>query len=195
MIMPVLCGVKASSTPTEKKLRFIHDCRFLNALLEKWHFSLEQLRDFVKCLTPGAGLIKIDLTSAYHHVEVSLRFRTLLGFNFDDTDYCWAVTPFGLGVAGCTFCRVVSVPVKVIRESGLTNALISYVDDLLASLRRARDGRAVAAIFEWFNFLINWAKTELEPSTRIEGLGFILDTARMAYDLPSSKYGVGRVSY
>jgi hypothetical protein len=35
VIMPVLCGVKASSTPTDKKLRFIHDCRFLNDLLEK----------------------------------------------------------------------------------------------------------------------------------------------------------------
>ena len=125
VVMPVLCGEKSSSTPEDRKLRFIHDCRFLNNLLEKWHFSLEQLRDFVKCLSKGDLLIKADLKSAYHHVEVALRFRTLLGFTFDGIDYVWAVLPFGLSVAGYTFCRVAAVPATVIRRSGLVDALIT----------------------------------------------------------------------
>jgi len=125
VIMPILCSEKAGSTPENKKLRFIHDCRFLNELLARWHFTLEQLRDFVKCLEPGDGLIKLDLTSAYHHVDVALRFQTLLGFCHEGVDYVWAVLPFGLSVAGYTFCRVAAVIATNIRERGLVNAMIA----------------------------------------------------------------------
>jgi hypothetical protein len=61
------------------KFRLIHDCRPLNELLEKWAFKMEHLADFVKELSELDPLFSLDIQSAYHHVEIMPRFRTLLG--------------------------------------------------------------------------------------------------------------------
>jgi len=36
-------------------------------------------------------------------------------------------------------------------------------------------------------FLVNDPKSELDPKTRLEALGFILDTGIMCYDIPQRR--------
>ena len=38
------------------------------------------------------------------HVDIELRFRTLHGFCLNGVYYDYALLPFGLCVAACTFC-------------------------------------------------------------------------------------------
>ncbi len=98
--------------------------------------------------------------------------------------------PFGLSVAGHTFCRVAAVPATVIRRSGLVDALINYVDDFAASVGTVRDearARAVVAVLEDFGFIVNWPRTDLSMATSLEVLGFIIDTEHMTYDVPERR--------
>ena len=70
-VMPISALEKANSTPADRKLRLIHDCREINAHLDisRLSFKLEQLPDFVKRLKRGDRMISTDLSSAYHHVR------------------------------------------------------------------------------------------------------------------------------
>ena len=86
-VMPLIVAEKPSSTATNLKLRLIHDCRYINGFLNKIPFSMERLKDFVKQLRPRDRLFAIDISSAYHHVVIAPRFRTLLGFTFEGVDY------------------------------------------------------------------------------------------------------------
>ena len=61
--------------------------RYINGFLNKIPFSMERLKDFVKQLRPRDRLFAIDISSAYHHVMIAPRFRTLLGFTFEGVDY------------------------------------------------------------------------------------------------------------
>ena len=102
-VMPLLVGEKGSSTPEALKLRLIHDCRFINLFVEKHHFTLERLSNYLKQLREGDKQIVIDITSAYHHVEIAARFRTLLGFWFERRYYVYNCRPFGLAISAYVF--------------------------------------------------------------------------------------------
>jgi hypothetical protein len=66
MIMSLLVTPKAGKP---KNIRLIHDCGTLNKLLEKWAFTTERLKDFVKELSELDLFSSVDIQSAYHHVE------------------------------------------------------------------------------------------------------------------------------
>ena len=190
LVMPLIVADKPSSAPSDRKRRLIHDCRLLNEHLESWAFKLDQLRDFAKCLRPGDRLVTVDIASAYHHVDIALRHRTLLGFNLDGVDYVYCVLPFGLSVAAFTFCKFSAVVADMLRSSGLCEALLVYMDDFCASVGAAPDApraRAIVQAIEDFGFLVNWSKTDLTTPTRATSLGFIIDTILMAYDVPPKR--------
>ena len=104
---PLIVAHKPSSTATNVKLRFIHDCRYVNRHLEHFPFSMERLKDFTKQLCHLDRLFAIDIASAYHHVMIAPRFRTLLGFTFEGEDYVYDTLPFGLSFSW-RFSRIAS---------------------------------------------------------------------------------------
>jgi hypothetical protein len=145
MIMSLLVEPKPGKPG---KFRLIHDCRPLNVLLEKWAFKMEHLSDFVKELDELDRLFSIDIQSAYHHVEIMPRFRTLLGFTFDGIDYVYNCLPFGLCTPAYVFCRFTAVTARALRLSKLVTALIVYVDDIGGAIGKARDPRRMEAIIK-----------------------------------------------
>ena len=136
LVMPLIVEPKPGRPG---KFRLIHDCRHLNKLLDKWPFKMENLTDFVKQLSLMDKLFSIDIESAYHHVEVAPRHRTLLGFRFEGTTYVYTVLPFGLTTSASVFCAFTAVTAKAVRDSGLVSALIVYVYDFGGSGGQERD--------------------------------------------------------
>jgi hypothetical protein len=130
-VMPIGALEKSSSTPADRKLRLIHDCRAINEHLDlsNMGFKLEQLVDFVKCLRRGDRLISTDLSSAYHHVGIHPAHWKYLGFELGGALYVFGVLPFGLSASAGTFCRFSAVAADMVRKSGLTSASIVYIDD------------------------------------------------------------------
>jgi len=189
-VMPLLVGEKGSSTPEALRLRLIHDCRFMNFFIEKRHFTLEKLPDYLKQLCQGDKQIVIDITSAYHHVEIAARFRTLLGFWFEGQFYVYNCLPFGLAISAYVFCMFTAITAESLRKSNLTAALMVYIDDFLASIGQQQDEsrtRAIVAHVRSFGWHLSEEKLDLRMGTCIKGLGFILDTSVMTVDLPEAR--------
>ena len=97
-------------------------------------FRLEQPKDFVKLLSRGDRLIRIGFSSAYWHIPVALRCQTPLGFNLDGVGYVFGTLPFGLWSSAAILTHFARVTAAALRASGLTKALIAYVDDLIISV-------------------------------------------------------------
>lgn len=189
-IMPLIVAHKPSSTVTNVKLRLIHDCRYVNRHLEHFPFSMERLKDFAKQLCHLDRLFAIDIASAYHHVMIAPRFRTLLGFTFEGVDYVYDTLPFGLSFSAYVFCTLSGVTAAYIRASGLTTALINYCDDFIGSIGPAYDRprmRRVVEIFLAFGWVLQPSKLTLDMACSIEGLGFVLDTVSMQYSIPARR--------
>ena len=188
--MPLIVAHKPSSTVTNVKLRLIHDCRYVNRHLEHFPFSMERLKDFAKQLCHLDRLFAIDIASAYHHVMIAPRFRTLLGFTFEGVDYVYDTLPFGLSFSAYVFCTLSGVTAAYIRASGLTTALINYCDDFIGSIGPAYDRlrmRRVVEIFLAFGWVLQPSKLTLDMACSIEGLGFVLDTVSMQYSIPARR--------
>ena len=130
-------------------------------------------------LNPGDRLISTNLASAYHHVGVYPAHWKYLGFEFEGVQYVYCVLPFGLSASAGTFCRFTAVVAKVLRASGLTSALIVYIDDFGCALGPAAspaDALEVITIIESFGFSVREPKTNLLMLMVMDLLGFTLDT-------------------
>ena len=189
-VMPLIVAEKPSSTATNLKLRLIHDCRYINGFLNKIPFSMERLKDFVKQLRPRDRLFAIDISSAYHHVMIAPRFRTLLGFTFEGVDYVYDTLCFGLSFSAYVFCRIAAVTADALRTSGLVTALINYCDDFIGSIGPVLNPARMRAIVEFFlsfGWVLQPSKLVLTLGHTLDGLGFTLNTARMEYSIPARR--------
>ena len=158
--------------------------------LEARPFKLEQLPGFVKQLQRNDRLFVADITSAYHHVVIAKRPRTPLGFTFDGIDYVYTCLPFGLSASAYVFCEFSAVTARALRRSGLTKALINYVDDLGGSIGPKRSRRRIAKItklFRDFGWCMQEAICNLAMRCQAVLPGFLLDTPNMTSDAPPTR--------
>jgi hypothetical protein len=78
----------------------------------------------------------------------------------------------------------------MVRKSGLTSANIVYIDDFGFALGPGAsrvDAERVLCMIQSLGFATNMDKTVFEPKTRIELLGFIIDTDAWLYGLPERR--------
>jgi len=78
----------------------------------------------------------------------------------------------------------------MVRKSGLTSASIVYIDDFGFALgpdASRVDAERVLGMIQSLGFAANMDKTIFEPTTRIELLGFIIDTEAWLYGLPERR--------
>ena len=187
LIMPLIVEPKPGRPG---KFRLIHDCRHLNKLLDKLPFKMENLTDFVKQLSLMDKLFSVDIESAYHHVEVAPRHRTLLGFRFEGVTYVYNVLPFGLTTSASVFCAFTAVTAKAVRDSGLVSALIVYVDDFGGSVGQERDAERmgeILRIIRSFGWVLAPSKLNVDLVCRLKLLGFMLDTETMRIGIPEDR--------
>ena len=187
LIMPLIVEPKPGRPG---RFRLIHDCRFLNALLDKWPFTMESLAQFVKELSYMDKLFSVDIESAYHHIEIAPRHRTLLGFRFGGVTYVYNVLPFGLTTSASVFCMFTAVTAQAVRASGLVSALIVYVDDFGGSVGQHRDLErmdGIQHIIRSFGWVLAPAKLHIDMTCTLKLLGFTLDTQTMTIGVPAGR--------
>jgi len=204
--MPLITSEKASSTPDDRKLRLIHDCRELNGYLKAMPFRMESLSDFLKCLRRGDRLVSADISSAYHHVSIGVGHCTYLGFELDGVYYVFRVLPFGLSPSAYVFCQFSGIAASILRQRRRVTALICYVDDFGASVgqtpepgfgpaqepdagssQKPGDGDVIVDVLELLGFLVNRAKSTTTPTLSLELLGFVINTDTMLLDVPQRR--------
>ena len=169
--------------------RPIINLRALNTFLSPPHFKMEGLKTVKDLLRQGDFLCKVDLKDAYFMVSIALSHRLFLQFSWEGKIFQFTCLPFGLCTAPWVFTKLMKVPLTTLRLQGMR--LVTYIDDILV-MDVSQEGAAQAqaqlmALLESLGFLINRAKSSLQPSQRITFLGFTIDSMEMTISLPEEK--------
>ena len=161
----------------------------LNQFLPYEHFKMEGIHMVRDLLRKGDFMIKIDLKDAYFTVPLCQEHQTFVRFNWEGTLYEFACLPFGLSIAPRVFTKIMKPVVALLRQLGIR--LIIYLNDLLimAQLKEILNCHASTTLhlLENLGFMINYLKSVLIPATKMEFLGFLIDSQAMTLALPRDK--------
>ena len=116
-----------------------------------------------------------------------------LGFQWDTGTtinyYVFNVLPFGLSTACYLFTKVMRPLVRLWRGRGLK--AIVYLDDGIVAVKGKREAilesQLVKKELESAGFVINVEKSQWDPSTRMEWLGFLIDFVKGEFIVPAHK--------
>lgn len=113
------------------KKRLILDLRLVNKHLWKQSFKFEDLKVAISYLTKNCWLMKYDIHSAYHHLNVYEPHTDMLGFSWEIegeiTYFKFLVLPFGLSTAPYIYSKVMRPLVCKWRGEG--KKVTMYLDD------------------------------------------------------------------
>ena len=174
------------------KRRLIWDGQHVNAHLIVKSFRMEPLQKegrtlFEQCAYGGT----IDVSQAYHHVEMHESAQPYLGFEWGGTFYKFIVLPFGISTAPRIFSMVMGHCVRFLRYKGAS--LISWLDDLIFAHATGRGAvqmaQLIIRILENFGWLIHPTKC-VGTSAAIQtfvALGTQINLAAQTYSVTADK--------
>ena len=171
------------------KRRLIWDGRHVNRHLRKHRFRMETLQREGRALFERSHYGgTLNISSAYHHLEMAPETTEFLGFEWLGTFYCFEVLPFGLSSAPWLFTTVMSHCSRFLRSVGTD--LISYLDDLIFASGSAHgaltSAQRMIAVLGEFGWLIHPTKCvgTTEPAQLFVALGTLVDLATHTYSVP-----------
>jgi hypothetical protein len=174
------------------KPRLVHDSRFLNLWMKDCPLKYQTLRQFERGLQQGSLLWKCDHRQGYLHVPMHPDSRDYLGLEWRGRFFRYCSLPFGFSPACFVYDALSSTLAAYLRKQGVHN--LAYIDDAGFSLPKGtpqaevdRVVWLVTAALYLAGFTLALDKCCLRPSTRMELLGFIIDTERMQYEVPAPK--------
>lgn len=159
------------------KYRIVTDLRLVNEHIEAPYFHNEGINTAAKLVQTGDYMVKTDLKDGFFHIPVWEPHQTFLGFEFHNQYYVWCVLPFGLSCSPYFFNKCLRPLVTFLRGQGIK--VVLYVDDCLIVAPKSciTDHRDfVLDTFQELGFVINFEKSQLEPVTKLEFLGYIIDS-------------------
>ncbi|XP_074506781.1 uncharacterized protein LOC141776850 [Sebastes fasciatus] len=161
--------------------RPILDLRGLNKFLKVRPFRMLRMTDVLQSIAQGAWFVSIDLKDAYFHVPIAPHHRQFLRFAFRGRAYQFKVMPFGLSLAPRIFTRCVTAALSPMQARGLT--ILPYLDDWLLispTVEHAvRDTATLLGHVSQLGLTVNYTKSNLTPSQRVDYLGMTLDSESM----------------
>ena len=171
------------------KRRLIWDGRHVNRHLRKHRFRMETLQREGRALFERSHFGgTVNISSAYHHLEMAPEATEFLGFEWEGVFYSFEVLPFGLSSAPWLFTTVMGHCSRFLRSVGTD--LISYLDDLIfaadsghAALTSAQRMLAILGKFGWLIHPTKCVGTTV-PAQLFVALGTLVDLATHTYSVP-----------
>ena len=150
----------------------------------------EALTRVVKSLIQkGDWMVKLDLKDAFLSVPIHPTHRKYLRFQWEEQAWEFQTLPFGLSSAPYVFTKLLKPAVATLHRLGMR--LVLYLDDMLILAQtREMTRECLATALELLlslGFIINLKKSVLNPTQKIEFLGFQIDSQRMTISLPQQK--------
>ena len=171
------------------KRRLIWDGRHVNRHLRKRPFRMETLQREGRALFERSNFGgTLDISSAYHHVDMAPEAVAYLGFEWNGVFYRFNVLPFGLSSSPWLFTTVMGHCVKFIRFKG--SDLMGYLDDLIFASESARgaveSAQRMIHILREFGWLIHPTKCvgTSDAAQAFVALGTLVDLATHTYAVP-----------
>jgi len=176
--------------PRSDKLRLIINMRYVNRHLVRKVFKFEGLRDLSDILEPEDWLLSYNLTSGYYHCPLRQSSKTYFGIFWDGTWYQYNCLPFGLSVAPYVFSKIMRELVIKWRGEGI--ATLAYLDDFLYGFRSVEEALRFRTRLELDFFRaglrLNWEKSQRTPVQLLRHLGFMVDTAKGLFLVPTDRW-------
>ena len=185
-----ISGYFARPKPGTNKWRPIINLKRLNKLLRKISFRMDTIQNLRLWLREGYFLTSIDLKDAYFSVPMSEDAYDFLGFMFEGIVYSYTCLCFGLSAAPRVFTKMLKAVLNFLRLR-LLILISAYLDDMLLQASTAEEAfqhvQVTILVLSCLGYEVNFKKSSLVPSTRIEHLGFVLDTKLMTIEVPEKK--------
>ena len=170
-------------------LRPIINLKKLNQFITVDHFKMENLPVLLPLVKKGCFMTSLDLRDAYYTLPVHEDFRKYLRFTWRSQLFEFTCLCFGLSPAPYIFTKVMKPVFSELRRKGIKCTY--YIDDSLyfgSTLALAEHNTKHAkTLLESLGFVVNTEKSVMKPSTRIQHLGFIIDSVEMKVFLPEEK--------
>lgn len=161
----------------------------LNIHLKQFHFKMESVNMIKDILKANMWMCKLDLKDAYFSIKVSESDRKFLQFEWKNVIYQYKCLPFGLSVSPYIFTKLTKPLASHLRKHGIN--LIIYLDDIWIVDETFEDTKTscvnVMNLFQSAGFTINLEKSLLIPTQCVEYLGFIVNSCKMTFGLPTAK--------
>jgi hypothetical protein len=176
-----------------KKLRLVLDLRHPNQFVSLSKFKFEDLTHIAQVLDFNQYYFSFDFKSGYHHVDIFQPHQQYLGFCWSHDSstryYVFTVLPFGLNSACYLFTKLTRPLVYYWRARGINSFI--YIDDGLIVSPTMKVAHSNLSIVRYTiarcGFVPSESKCVWQPSTRIQYLGFIIDSLRTSFFVPQSK--------
>ncbi|XP_053378570.1 uncharacterized protein LOC123554439 [Mercenaria mercenaria] len=182
-VQPYIVNPLTVSVQNSDKKRLILDLRNVNSHIWKQSVRFEDIKTALSFLYKGHSMIKFDLTSAYHFIEIFRPHTEYLGFSWTDksgiqTFYKFLVLPFGLSSACYIFTKITRPLISKWRGEG--KSVLMFLDDGYACdkiIEITRNvGNQIKADLLLSGFIPNALKSIWEPVQQLEFLGTVLDS-------------------
>lgn len=159
------------------KQRLIVDLRHLNKHCETPKFQYEDINTVLSLAKYGDNIVTLDLKNGFHHVPVSAKDQTWLGFKFNGHYYQYGYLPFGANFSPYYFSKILRPVIAHLRLKGLRLAV--YVDDIILFAAEEdidRHSQILVQTLQKLGWCINFEKSNLTPSTSKTFLGYRIIT-------------------
>ena len=176
-------------TKKSGKTRIIGNFKDLNAEICYHKFKQTTIQTIIDMMRPNQFMCSIDLTDAYYCIKVDPSYRKFLKFIWNEQLYQFTCLAQGIGCAPRLFTKAMKVPLSYLRENGITIA--AYIDDLIIFADSAEqcEEHCNMTIYtlQRLGYIINFEKSMLNPSQKMEHLGLVLDSVNMTVSLNEDK--------
>ena len=170
--------------------RLILNLKPLNSKIVYKKFHMPSIWTVCHLVARNSWLCSVDLASAYDHVVIRAKDRSLLKFQFEGQTFRYNCLPNGVSVGPRYFCEITKAVACYLRCQGVN--IVIYIDDTLIiadSLEKAREDVELAvATFRKCGFTINWDKSCMIPSHVLDFLGFTFNSTHMTIKLTERKH-------
>ena len=171
------------------KVRIIGNFRDVNAEICYHKFKQTTIQAIVDMLRPNQFMVSIDLTDAYFCINVNPTDRKFLKFLWNGMLFQFTCLAQGIGCAPRLFTKAMKVPLSHLRENGVNIA--SYIDDIIIFADSANQclEHCTTSILtlQKLGYVVNFEKSMLCPTQKIEHLGLVLDSVNMTVSLNDDK--------
>ena len=185
VVSPLNVVPKANGSP-----RLIHDLSLLKRFVQRGpkvrHINVLNL---AKKFSSKSYFCKLDLSNGYFHLPIREEDRKYFGFSFDHTYYIFNSLCFGYSPAPEFFQYFSHKIVRILQEQNVVCEV--ELDDFLIhanSYRKCKkDVELVIYLLSYFLFRINFSKSCLILSQKIDFLGYALDAKNRCFTLTHEK--------
>jgi ribonuclease HI len=171
--------------------RKILDCTPINTFIRRRKFKMEDQSVVSQVLQPSMWAVTVDITKAFHHIQVAERLRPYLCTRYNHSLMQYIAMPFGLSSAPRTFSRVMHHCITIARREWPLLTFVQYMDDILMLAQEEQHlvelVPQVIKFLKGLGWLISEKKSRLTPSQRFHYLGWEWSTTDMTVRLMKEK--------